>query len=168
MIEAIHSARTTSILFGDIDMTGALSADSYIEVSHNSDLTATSKDAGGRNSSISLLTDYSGTVSIQLQPQSSANQALAEVVRRDRARGGLTIRDIAVVTEGTVHLFEFIGCHIMQLPSDTKGRDLSTTTNTWVFYCDEIRPKKIQNSVFSVEVQGSIEERVDATISIQL
>jgi len=162
--EPIHSARLNNFAWGAIQLDGGLAKDSYVQISPNSDLTAESQDAGSFNTSISLLSDRSATITFQLQAQSQANKLLASVVRQDTLNNGKTIHNITVTTNGTLYLYEMIGCYIKARPEETKSEDMSGVTNTWMFYCSELRERQIEDSVFSADVTSGISDSVSVTV----
>lgn len=165
--ELIHNARINHISFGDINFTGALATDSYIEIAPNSDRYAASQDAGGYNETISKLSDQSATVTLQLQTQSSANAKLVRVMAQEDVDGIPVIANINIDTGGgTVFLYDLIGCYIMTRPTETKSADMSNTSNTWVFRCQELRPKNLENFNFNADIKASIENSVEATVSV--
>lgn len=164
--EPIHSARTNYISFGAIDMTGSLAVDSYIEIEPNTDTAISSQDAGAYSESISVMSDLSATVTIQLQPQSAANVALAELVRRDRINGTITIADIVIETNGTQYLYDLKSCYITGRPIESKSADMSTTTNSWVFRCAELVEKQLENHRLEAGITASVTADVESTINI--
>jgi len=164
--EPIHSARTNHISFGAIDFTGALAVDSYIEIAPNTDAVISSQDAGGYGESISIISDLSATVTLQLQSQSIANNALAELMRRDRINGTVSIADINIVANGTNYLYDLKSCYITGRPTETKSADMSTTTNTWTFRCAQLVEKQIENHRFEAGITANITSDVNSTISI--
>lgn len=166
--QPIHSSRANYITFGSIDFTGSLVKDSYIEIAPTSARASASQDAGGYSESISKLSDKSATVTIQLQPQSAANQALVEVMNRDDFNGTMTISNINIITNGTVFLYDLIGCYIMEPPTETKSEDMADTANTWVFRCAELRPKSLDNTTFDQTTRDMITATVDATLDVSI
>ena len=166
--EPIHSARTNHISFGAISLTGALAPESYITTEMTSELTSQSKDAGSYNTSISILSDSSGIITLQLQSQSTANIALTQLVAQDKANGGKTIANINVETDGTLYLYDFIGCFISQRPGEDKSVDQSGNTSTWTFFCSDVREKRTSDTQVSADIQISIDDAVQATLGISV
>jgi len=164
MFEPIHSARLNHIAWGGVRFDGSLAKDSYITITPNSELTAESQDAGSFNTSISLLSDRSATITIQLQAQSFANKILASTVRDDFNNDTKTIHNMTVVSDGTLYLYDMVGCYIKARPEEVKSEDMSGVTNTWMFYCSELREKAIEDSVFSIDITADISDTVRATV----
>ena len=165
--EPIHSSRLNKIAFGSIQLTGALAKDSYIEIAPNSELTSESQDAGSYNTSISVLSDNSALVTIQLQAQSVANAALARIVRDDKNNNTKTIADISIVSGGTLYLYDLVGCYIKARPTETKSEDMASATNTWVFYCSDLREKDLDGFDFNDDIKAGITGSVEATIDLR-
>lgn len=162
--EPIHASRLNNIAFGAISLTGALSKDSYIEIAPNSELTSESQDAGSFATSISLMSDRSATVTIQLQAQSVANTALSRIVRDDFNNNTKTIANISIDGAGTLYLYEMAGCYIKARPTETKSEDMASATNTWVFYCSELKEKDADGFTFNADVVAEITGSIEATI----
>lgn len=162
----IHNSKLNYIAFGATDLTGSLAKDSYIAIEPSSDLTEEEKDAGGYNTSISIMGDNSATVTIQLQAQSPANAELAEIVREEKALGTKIIRNINITANGTLYLYDLIDCFIKSRPSETKSESLAGATNTWVFYCSELREKPVADQILDDDTKVRISGSVQATIEL--
>lgn len=168
IIEPIHCSRINFISFGQIDLTGSLAKDSYIEIAPASDITSYSIDAGGYAGSISRMSDNSAEVTLQLQVQSSANMKLLRMYAQDRITSTVTIQPIVIEAGGSVFLFDLTNCFMKSLPTESKSADMADATNTWVFTCMELVPKTTAQSAFSVTAQATIDEQVTLTGAINI
>lgn len=164
MYESIHSSRLNNFAFGAIKFDGALAKDSYVEISPNSPLAAADMDASGARTTISKLGDRSATITFQLQSQSDANAALADLVRQDDLNDTVTISNITVQTSGTLYLYDMIGCFILERPSLSKSDDLSGISNTWVFHCSKLKEKDLSTLTINADIKATLSGGVSATI----
>ena len=162
--EPIHNSKIDFLNWGALSFAGSLAPDGYFEGVPNSDRTNESKDAGGYNVSISKMADDSGTITLQLQTQSTMNAALAEVVRQDRLSGGITIHNFDTGNSGSLYMYDYRGCYIKTRGSDSKSADVSGNTTTWVFYCSEMVEKDPDTYSFSEDAKANISGSVSATV----
>lgn len=179
----IHSSRTNHVIFAGQDFTGSLAKDSYIEFAPSNDVTNEEQDAGGYNTSVSLMGDRSGLVTLQLQAQSPLNTYLSQIVEDQYATGNLVVSNLKIIANGTLYLYEARNCHVKGRPTDTKSEDMTGATNSWVFYASTLTNKRItdqiydseikailngsvgfSNDEFSIDVSGAISATIDAIL----
>lgn len=102
----------------------AFAEDSMVEITYESDFTTLSKSCTGDARHV-ILSDRSGTISLDLAPQSPSNAVLAQL-----NLAGVPFPFSLVDTSSTGDMFFAPSCMVQKMPSMVKGRE--NATNTWV------------------------------------
>ena len=165
-IEQIHSSALNAFSFLGMDLSTGLAEDTYITFTPNATLTTAASDAGGRSRVISVNGDRSGKVEITLMTQSHVNRKLAAIWEDQLInRGGVPrISDITIKAGGTAFLYQPLQCHLMERPTQSIGKDMSTSTQTWVFDAAELNPI----SLSAVDMNDDAKFKIQADINVAI
>ena len=167
IIDPIHNAEFNIFTFANISLHNGFAPDGYVEFTYNSDRTASSISAGGKEVSTSRMSDRSALITVTLLQQSAENLLLNELIHREDLFGTTTISDIDIDAGGTLFLYEPLACHIQSAPSQSIGSDASGATQSWVFFCGEMKPKAVDNFLsVNIDLQSNIKGAVDAAIDV--
>lgn len=153
----IHGTEFHKFSFNGVDLSSGLGEDAYLEFTPNSPLTAVGTDAGSSERYISVMADTSGTMVLTLNAQSPTNLKLNGMVAESRGNGNRPfIGDFTIQRGGTLFLYEARGCHLMERPTYSVGRDMTTTVNTWTFDVAEMREVNINDVELALDLRDTI------------
>lgn len=165
-IEQIHSSSLNAFSFLGMDLSTGLAEDTYITFTPTGPLTMAASDAGGRSRVISVNGDNSGRVELTLMTQSHVNRKLLGLYEAQLLNGGVpAIGDITIKAGGTLFLYQPRQCHLMERPTQSIGKDMSTSTQTWVFDAAELNPISLSESELGVDARFSIQAEINVAIT---
>ena len=78
------------------------------------------------------------------------------------------IGDFYIQRGGTLFLYEAKGCHLMERPTQTIGRDMSTTTQTWTFDVAEMNEVDINDVEIGIDLKASIKGDISAAVELSI
>lgn len=165
----IHSSELNKISFLGVDLSSGLAEDTYLEMTPSGPLTFAGTDAGSSEEYISVNSDRSGTVVLTLNAQSASNLKLLGMVKEARRDGGRPlIGDFYIERNGTLFLYQPLGCHIMERPAHSVGKDMTTTTNTWTFRCANLNEIDVDDYQIDVDLKASIKGEISGSIELSI
>lgn len=93
-----------------------------------------------------------------------------EVVKDEKRTGRKYVKNFSTESEGTLYLYDCIGCHIHKRPSEQKDQDMADKTNTWVFHVAEAREKNLDSTVYGSSVSGAlntgdVRDKINSSVS---
>lgn len=142
-----YSSRKLSVAWSGIPFEG-LAPDTAVEFSQNADITDEEVGADGLTS-ISVLPDQSGTVTVTLQQNSPTNIALSGIVNAQRAEGDIYISDLVILDPAGGSIALCSNCHIKTPPSVGFGSTATGQTREWVFYIENVLWQDTPDGVLS-------------------
>jgi len=116
---------------------GGLAPDSSVVITPSSPTTETEVGADGEIS-ISLLPDFTGTVTLSFQYNSPSNHYLSAVYNAQRASGTLYRGDLGIHDPSGGVAAVLRRAHIQSRPEVTIGSSAAGQTQNWTFFCEDM------------------------------
>lgn len=168
-IAPIHSSELNHLSFAGVTLSRGLAEDTFLEFTPNSPLTHVGTDAGSTERYISVNSDSSATINFTLYAQSPENLKLLGMVKAAKADGGRPIiGNFHIERNGSLYLYQPKKCHIMGRPTQSVGRDMTTTTNVWTFDCADLNEIDISEFSLNVDLKADIDASVNIAIKASI
>jgi hypothetical protein len=163
-----HNIAFTLLNWAGIDLTQGLAEDNGIVFNLNSEQTEEQADAGGREFSVSVMGNNSGTIELTYNTQSVTNKLLAEIADYDRSSGTITRSNMTVVGNGTAYLYQPKACHIKTRPNQSIGKTMNGNTQTWIFFSPDMNKVDIDDFTLNVDLKAQLTANVNVAISLSI
>lgn len=163
-----HNISFNLINWAGIDLTVGLAEDSPIVFNLNSAQTEEVADAGGKEFSVSVYGNNSGTIELTYNAQSVTNKLLADIADYDRRNGVITRSNMSIVGNGTAYLYQPKACHIKVRPSQTVGKNMGDKALTWTFFTPDVGNVDINDFTLNASLQAQLTANVNVAISLSI